>query len=396
MKYQYRKHPSRLSTIMVSFGAGNRTEFGREYPCGIAHFMEHMRFKGATSRSAKELLQFVAYYGGEMNAWTSEDVAAYHITIPEENLEQGFQAINDIVYPTFPQNEVEKEREVVCQEIRAYDDDLDDNVYQEVMKWAFSNGLMYPVLGFEETVRKTKREDLVRFNKEFYTNEHMLVTLVSRNNHSYLVEKYIGIPDDTLSFMPPADKVEYGNNIVGVIKKDGAVQTNVSVSYGSQEIHDLIRNERAACKVFNMFFGANDDSKLFLRLREDLGLVYDICSSWHDMMDGTLFTIETETEPDKKDDVLNAILNVVEGVIKQPPTEEELQRAKNRLKSEIYSVFDTSKSAANLLVQEAFYGITVDSKHLADIDAVTSDKIQEIAKKIFDGNRYVAIGMGTD
>jgi len=381
---------------MVSYGAGSRNEFGKDYPCGIAHFMEHMRFKGEANRTAKELLQFVAFHGGSMNAWTSEDIATYHITIPDEKIEEAFQAMNDIVYPTFPQDELVKEREVVCQEIRAYDDDLDDNVYQEVMKWAFSNGLMYPVLGFEETVRNTTREDLVAFNKEFYTTEHMLVTLVARNNHEHLVEKYLGVPNDVLCFAPIADKVEYGEGIVGVIKKEGVVQTNVSISYGSQEIHDLVRNKRAACKVFNAFFGANDDSKLFLRIREDLGLVYGIHSSWHDMMDGTLFTIETETEPDKKDDVLNAILNVVDGVVNQPPTEEELQRAKNRLKSALYGAFDTSGSTASMMIHEAFYGMNFDSAYMAEIDAVTADEVQEIAKKIFDGNRYIAIGMGTD
>lgn len=383
---------------MVTFGAGNRLEFDKNYPCGIAHFMEHMRFKGSKSRTAKQMLMEIAYNGGDMNAWTSEDAVSYFITIPEENIETAFKVMHDIVHePIFPQKEMEKEQEVVCQEIRAYDDEMHDNIYQETMKWAFSNNLMYPVVGFEDTVRQITRDDLVRFDRDFYNPEQMLVSLASKNNHSFLVEKYLGIPDDNFKIPPRTKETEYGPSFVGEIKKDGVIQTDIMVTFGGPHAHDIYFTNRPAVCIFDMIFGASDDSRLFMNLREDSGLVYGVSSSVHDMLDGSLFAIHTETEPDKKDRVLQAIDDEVDRMLNEAPTEEELQRAKNRYKSHMYHMLDRSYYMADMMLEEEMYGHKFDSSYLAEIDSITSNDVLDVAQAILGrGNRYVAIGMGTN
>lgn len=399
MRYKFKKHPSRLATLMVAFGAGSRIEFGRDYPAGMAHFMEHMRFKGTEKLTAKEILKMIAHAGGSSNAWTSEDTAGYHVTIPEENIEVAFRVMADVVKnPTFPKEEMEKEREVVCQEIRMYDDEISENAHNETMLWAFSNSLASPILGFESSVRSVTQNDLIRFNKEFYNNEQMLIVLAAQNDYSHWVEKYFGIPDDSLVFPAPAPDVKYGNSIAGEIRKEGQLQNHISISFGSEKLHKLTSDPvlRGVRKVTNTIFGGNDDSRLFLRIREDLGLVYGINSCFADYMDGTLFTIVTDTEPGKSKQVIDSIEEEIDKMCKSKPTEEELQRAKNRIKSHVYSVLDSSIGTADITVLEEFYGLRFDSQYFAQIDAVTADEVHQFAQSIFDGNKYVAIGMGTE
>jgi len=222
------------------------------------------------------------------------------------------------------------------------------------------------------------------------------VVLAAKHDYNHFVEKYFGIPDDVLIMPPPDKDVQYGKSIAGEIKKKGLLQTHISISFGSPELHEITSDlaTRGVRKVFNMIFGGNDDSKLFLKVREDLGLVYGIHSGFCDYMDGTLFSIGTNTEPDKKDQVIDAIEGEINKICEFKVTEEELQRARNRIKSAVYGSLDTSIGAADISVVEEFYGHRFDSKFFAQIDAVTADEVFQLANTIFGGKKYVAIGVG--
>jgi len=382
---------------MVATGAGNRVEFDTEYSSGIAHFMEHMRFKGTYERTAKDLLKTVAHNGGEMNAWTSEDNSGYYITIPEENIEVAFDCLAGVaLYPIFPEYEIAKEKDVVGQEIMSEEDDIDENLYQETMLWAFSNSLTYPILGFKDSVANITRDELLKFNKEFYNKEQLLVVLSARDDYSHFMEKYFGIPDGVLAFRPSLSNVKYGKSVAGKIKKEGYPQSSIMMSFGSDKIHHAAHHNRALLHVFNTMFGAEDDSRLFMRIREDLGLVYGIDSILHNALDGTLFSITTEAESYKEDTIVAAINEEINKMCSDKPTSEELVRAKNRLKSSLYGFLDTSLGKSNLVVKEEFHNYSVDSKFLAQIDSVTVDEVFQMSKDVFSGNKYVAIGTGTD
>ena len=159
MRYKYRRHPSKLATLMVTFGAGSRVEHNTEYPKGIAHYMEHVRLKGTETKTAKDLLRQTADAGGSWNAWTSDDLVSYYMTIPEENIEVAFECLSDIILnPIFPQDELTKEQEVVCQEIRMNNDEIDTLVHYKLMGMAFDNSLTIPRVGYEESVRSITRD----------------------------------------------------------------------------------------------------------------------------------------------------------------------------------------------------------------------------------------------
>ena len=395
MRYIYRKHPSKLATLMVTFGAGSRVEFESKYPSGIAHFMEHVRFKGTKSYTAKDLLDITARSGGSWNAWTSEDLVSYHMTIPEENIETAFKCLSEIIIrPSFPKEELKKEQEVVCQEVRMYDDDIDSLVQQKMFASIFENSLAIPIIGTEESVRQITRKNIVDFNKEFYSKEHMLITLAAPNDHEHLVEKYFGIPDNTLLFPPKSKKIKYKKPKYQEVVKPEQLQNVISVGFAGSALRKATLKKRAAVKVFNTIFGGGDTSRLFLRVREDLGLVYGIGSYVVDGMDGSMMDIYTSTEPENTETVIGAINEEIEKMKADPPKNEDMERANNIILSSYYGSLDTSLSAANKTLVEEFFGQPAGSEFLAQIREVTPKEVQEVANDVFNCSQYLVVGTG--
>lgn len=396
MRYRFKKHPSKLATLMVTFGAGARVEHGTEYPAGIAHFMEHMRFKGTDTRSAKDLLRVTAEAGGSWNAWTSNNNVSYHMTIPEENIEVAFDCLSDIIKnPTFPEDEMLKEHGVVCQEIRMGDDQIEHLVDRRLMDIIFDNSLTSPICGSKESVCSITRQNLLDFNEEFYSSEHMLIILGASGDHRDLVEKYFGMPDDVLLFSGPAENVSYGPAATDKVFKEGQLQDYISICFGGQDIRELSIKSRAATKVFTSIFGSGETSRLWLKIREDLGLVYGAGSYLSHQMDGSIYEIYASTEPKNSETLIEAANEEIDRFLKDGATEQELKMVKNIIKSQFYITMDTSYGVSSMVIPEEFFGFTVGPQFLTEIEQITLKDVQDVAKKIFSGTRYIVIGTGT-
>lgn len=390
MRYRFRQNTSKMATLVATFPVGSRVEYNTNYPHGIAHFMEHFRFQGTEKYSARDLTTKVAYYGGSWNAYTSEDLVAYYITLPEDNLEQGFELLSQVVlHPTFPEQELEREKGVVCQEVRMYEDDISDLVYNNLVGRAFDNAKARNIVGTEDTVNSITRDHLVDFDNEFYTRDNMLVSLVARNDYSDLVEKYFGTIDDKLYVPVVKDFNLLASSFRDTTHKDGLIQETVYVSYG---VRTSSPEDRVVGRVCNSILGANNDSRLFMNLREDKGLVYGVYSGIHNTFDGGLYSIVTETDPEHTEVVIAEIDKEVERMKTDLPTDEELTRAKNRIRSAEYSREESSQALSHMPTSEEFYGYYYGDKYLDDIFAVTAEEVRDYARRMFSNNKYVVIG----
>lgn len=393
MKYQFRQHPSKLATLAVTYGGGRRAE--RNVPEGIAHFMEHFRFKGTEKYTSKELTRLVAFHGGSWNAFTSDDLVSYHISIPAEKVEEACEYLSQItLHPTFPEDELEREKEVVCQEVRMYEDDISALVHWDMMGSIFSNTLARRIVGTEDSVRSITRDDLERFNRDIYSPEHMLVSLSAPDDRLDLVEKYFGIPDDILVYPAKDVNPKYAPGFSHKVYKDGLIQQTLVVAFAGEGMYDLAK--RPVGKVFNAIFGGGSDARLFDRIRDDMGLVYGIYSSMQHNMDGDVFSIGTETDPENVSKVLETVDEEIVKISSELVADEELQRAKNRIRSSEYRGLDSSESACFKSVYEEFYGLESGSKYLADIDAVTAEQVREFAQNVFSKNKYTVIGLSEE
>jgi len=379
-----------MATLAVTYGGGRRAE--RNVPNGIAHFMEHFRFKGTEKYNCKELTRLVAFHGGSWNAFTSDDLVSYHISIPSEKLEEACEYLSQItLHPTFPEEELEREKEVVCQEVRMYEDDIGSLVHWDMMGKVFNNSLAYNIVGTEQSVRSITKADLEKFNQDVYNREHMLFTLSAPDDREDLIEKYFGIPDDVLVYPPRDISPQYASDFSSKVYKDGLIQQTLSIGFAGDGMYDL--SMRPVGKVFNAIFGAGSDARLFDRIRDDMGLVYGIYSSMQHHMDGTIFTIGTETDPENVSTVLETVDEEIERISHELVTSEELQRAKNRIRSSEYRAVDSSEGACYKAVYEEFYGFESGSSYLANIDAVSAEQVRDFAQNVFSKNKYTVVGL---
>lgn len=391
MRYRYIKHNSKLASVAITFGAGNRLEYRSQYPKGIAHFLEHMVFKGTKSHTSKELSNKIASAGGHWNAWTSEDLVCFHASIPEENIETALECLSDVVSNAiFPADELKKERKVVIQEVRMYDDDMDSLVHDRMLQSIFCNSLSNPIIGTENSVSSIERNDVVQFYEDYYKRDNMLVTLGSRKNHHKLTHKYFGEVDDKLFITSPDYNIIYNKPSESYVHKSMQLQDHISICFCGQKVRTLV-DKREAAKVFSVIFGGSEVSRLFSKVRNDMGLVYGIYANMYNYMDGTLFSIDTSTEPKNTQKVIGAINKEIDHIIGSI-SKNELQTAKNVIKNTVYSAQDLSLSSVIQEIYKEFYGYNIGERLLDKVNEVTIEDVDDIANAIFNDNRYMVIG----
>jgi predicted Zn-dependent peptidase len=176
------------------------------------------------------------------------------------------------------------------------------------------------------------------------------------------------------------------------IEKEGQLQNIIRIAWGGSGLDDEALHHRARLDVFSGVLGRGGASRLYLKIREELGLVYGIGCGFDDNMDGTLFEIGTATEPENEAVLLKEVDQEIERIQDTMPTEEELVCAKNGIKSGEYRAADSSYATALKVGDEVFYGDLGTDDYLAAVDRVTAEDVCEVAKKVFSGNRYMVIG----
>ena len=396
MKYRYQKHASKYITVMATFPAGSMVEFGSEYPNGIAHLREHMAFKTISGEAAKAFNDKVARYGGMANAWTSESLCSYYIQMPEDQVDMALSCLFDLMCPTFPEEELDKEREVVKQEIRMYIDDLDTLVRERMNQLVFKNYLSRNIAGTEESVSSITRQNLVDFNKEFYKSSNMLLTLVAPKNYVGLVKKYFGSDDrfdvDYKNYY--TGEIEYRPSKSAKVFKQDQQQDSIMISFGSPTLHNTTKQLKPVHSVFNAIFGSGMNGRLFSSIREDLGLVYGIGGYLDYDFGGTVYSIHTSTEPGNTKKAIKGIGKEIEKIVADGVTDDELEIAKNKIKGAVYSSLDTSMGAISEILNGEIYGFDVGLGLIDKVNKVTVKDVNKLAQTIFSGNRYVVIGTG--
>lgn len=392
MIYKYTRHPSKLTTVQIVFDGGLKSEFDNKYPNGLAHFMEHLRFKGSNKYTSKELIKSMSRIGSMWNAYTSEDLVSYFITLPDENIDAGLELLSHIVlYPVFPENEINTERNVVKQEIRMYNDDISEVNYQDIMGKIFKNYLSVPVQGTEDSVDKITRQHILDFNSRIYTRDFSIY-IVGQNNHNDLVEKHFG-PNDGAFRLTPSEKVEYADSINSTIEREGFEQSSLIMAYGGLPVENVIKNE-AATKVFDRIFGRGIDSRLSSSIRQDKGLVYGIWANSNQNREGSLFFISTLSQKENLDEIIETAQGEIDKIKAEMVSDDELIRAKNMIKSHIYKTMESSQDVSEKRVEQDIYGTSELNRLIKEMDSVSIEDVYEVANQIFSGKEYIQKAIG--
>ncbi|MFH1799081.1 MAG: pitrilysin family protein [Candidatus Omnitrophota bacterium] len=370
-------------SLGIWIGIGGRYESSKK--SGISHLVEHMLFKGTLRRSANELKESIEGVGGTFNGFTSDEVTCYMVKVPVKYTEEGIDVLADMVLNAkFDDADLEKERFVVCEEIKMYQDQPADHVLDILSKimWP-GNALGRSLTGSMDTVKAMKREELVKFRDDNYHPANISVVaagravpdkifeLVNQRFGSFAKKKNSGFNVPCVNQSKPRIKVCRGNTN----------QTHIAMGF---HIPEANIQDRFAIKLMNVILGGNMSSRLFDQLREKYGLCYDISSAYKRHSDIGELQIHAGVDNKKAVKSVIAILDELKKLKDIGITEGELTRAKEYTKGQFLLALEQT-STRMLWLGERFMvhkEIPEVKEILGRVDAVNSDEVQKVSGKI--------------
>ncbi len=353
---------------------------------GIAHFVEHMLFKGTANRSAEDIAQTVDSIGGQLDAFTAKEYSAYYIKVLDEHLPLSLDVLSDIVLrPAFRQEDIEREQQVVLEEIKMVEDTPDDLVH-ELFTQAYWEGhpLGRPILGSQESVGSITREALLEYFRRAYTADNMIVVAVGNLEHArlrQLVEQvFADLPlhgEHGVDTPPPAVPAI-------TVRKKEIEQTHICL--GSQA-YSQAHADRYVGYVLNTLLGGSMSSRLFQNVREKRGLAYSVFSGMSAYRDAGLLTVYAGCARERVDQVLDLIVEELRGVTAEPVPDVELRRSKDHLKGSLMlGLESTSSRMSHIARQEIYFNAQYSlDEMLAGIEAVSVEDLTRVARDLLLG-----------
>ena len=367
---------------------------------GIAHFCEHVTFKGTTRRTAIDVIHCLEQVGGDLNAFTTKTDTVYYSAILKDHLPRAIDLLTDIVFHSvYPQKEIDKEVEVICDEIESYNDSPAELIYDEFENIIFrGHPLGHSILGTAERVRKFTTEDALRFTKKHYQPMNSvffaygnidfdnLLSLLEKENGCKVkvkgeTEKPIEIPLPALSkYQPQTVKIDKHTH-----------QAHVMIGNRAYSIHD--KRRMALYLLNNILGGPGMSARLNLALRERRGLVYTVDSSMVSYSLTGIWAIYFGCDADDLDECMSLVRAELDRFIDIPLTDDELSVAKQQIKGQIGIACDNRENLA-LDFGKGFlhYGWKKDISTLyRNIDAITAEEVQAVAHELFPEERLTKL-----
>lgn len=388
MKFLFHPTSQRMVTILVGFKAGARAETGK-YSHGLAHFCEHMMFKGTAKRDYLQLNRDMAYLGGDFNAYTDYEKVVYHIKVPFENFEAALEIFSDmILHPLFPADELEKEKDVVQSELLRKYDSVHALLYDAFYERFFEDRLAVSVLGTEESISGFSRDELVSFYKEYYNPEHGIVMVTGNLEQSLVSEsltKYFGPESYSAAFVDVPD-FKYKPVFNVVEHRENTEQTYLVMAYPGLSFQSPSK-EHVLDILLNNILGSDMDSRLFTEVREKNNLCYQVGMGSSAYLNSGYTSIYSELSKANLEKAIEIINQEVDKITTELVTEEELQRAKNKDKSDLYSLLDSSSAYSSDLFMRELFGLPSLDEEIKLVDEITREEIKEYAAKRLDKSK---------
>ena len=300
----------------------------------MTHFLEHMCFKGTTSRSAEEIANEMDFLGGEMNAFTSQEVTSFYATVLSENATHAGNLLGDLLTNSvFDPVELERERAVVLEELAESKDDPEDRVMENLFRIYFGDHPFgAPILGTEQSIGQFSQASVQKYFKDHYHPGNLFVTIagnVQWNEMSDSLEKAfknISASHSSSPIIPPAPAFSR------MEEEDDYEQVHLCIGLrGLPQPHPL----QTALRVLTTHLGGGMSSRLFQEIREKRGLAYSVFSSPLSFSDGGIVRIAASTRPSRREELASVLVDELRRLETVPLTTGELTRSKNQLKSSL-------------------------------------------------------------
>lgn len=375
--------------------SGSRHE--REDQSGLSHFLEHMLFKGTPRRTATQIAEAMDGVGGQLNAFTEKEQTCYYARVMDQHLPRALDILSDMFLNSlFDPAELEREKGVILEEIKMYEDAPDEMVF-DVFTSSVWDGhpLGRPILGSREVISGLDRERLVQFMEERYLPSRLLVSAAGHVDHDMVAEKVGqwfqgGRPAEPLPLVPGGTPESNPRRIVQYRDSE-----QVYVCYGVQGLA-VTDERRYAMLVLDSVLGGSMSCRLFQEIRERRGLVYTVCTFQNTYRDCGLFGVYAGTSAEKVEEVLRLSREILEEVRQDGIRPEELERAREHLKGSIALAMEsTSHRMMRLARTQSFHGRIIPLEEVIErVDAVSHEDILDLARTLLAPERFTLAVLG--
>jgi len=377
-----------VTTVMLATKYGAMYETAEEK--GIAHFIEHLCFKGTEKRSVKQIADEVEKVGGILNAFTHEEVTAYHVKLPSEHLGIAMDVIFDVFFnASFPEAEIEKEAGVICEEIKMYHDNPRAHVLDRIKENLYEGAAGMFIGGTEENVRGMSREQLFKRHREVYVSSNAVLCVVGNNDFDEVVAIAKRLQMSDVRCQMSGRRLEIKERAIkNFEKRDGVHQVNLAIGF---HFPCSSEKERYAAEVFSAILGEGMSSKLFSEVREKRGLVYGVKTELDLGRNYGYMIIWAGTDSSNAKKVVDICLDEF-GKMGEI-SEEELATAKiqvvgnRRVESE-----GSSETAVNLIMEE----LTGDAEDYYNYEKRINEVSLDDIKKLAGISEYASFSLGPD
>jgi predicted Zn-dependent peptidase len=384
----------RSVSVGIWIGSGSRRETPEQN--GISHFIEHMLFKGTTTRSAEDIARAVDALGGNLDAFTAKELVCFNTKVLDQHLSQAFDVLADLVLnPMFREEDIEKEKGVILEEIKM-EADSPDYLVHEIFSANFwkDHTLGKPILGTPQSVRRFDTTMIRDFYSSVYSPANLVVTAAGHLTHRGLT----GLVEQYFASLPPRadappDPVPSTHARIALRNKKSLEQVHLCLGVPS---FPLPHPDRFACYVMNTLLGGGMSSRLFQNIRERQGLAYAVFSELNPYRDTGCLSIYAGTSVESARQVVGSITAEFRQLKGDRVSDEELRRAKDHLKGSLMlGLESTASRMSNLARQEMYFGrfFTLDEL-VESIESVTAEDVRRIAQTFFDPRQIALTILG--
>lgn len=374
--------------IDILVGAGSQCDPANKK--GLAHFVEHMMFRGTKKRGYKQISIDALKLGGHLNAFTERDTTTYTLDVPFRQWEAALDILTDLYMdPQFPVDDVEKEKTIILEEIDMYNDIPSEFLMDRFMETMYPNHPFgVPILGNRDSVQQIDRDDILHFYEQAYFDKTLTISISGR----VMPEQILPILEEKLGKKPTTSVLQIEK--VNLERKKQIIRYHREVDQGQILLGvpapGLEDEDRVAIQVMNAILGGNEISRLYQRIREEKGLAYAVDTSHEAWLGAGSFVVSVGLDHRKIHEVEQIILEEWERMMTEPVSEEELMVARNSLEGSKIMELEGAGSYNAHMGAMAVRGLPADpEEELKNVQDVSAEDVLRVAQRILDPNQYV-------
>lgn len=374
-------------------GAGSRDE-GKGYE-GISHFIEHMFFKGTANRTARQLAESMEAVGGQLNAFTTKEYTCYYAKVLDVDLDLAIGVLSDMFFQSlFNEMEIEKEKNVVIEEIKMYEDSPDELIHDIFAEYVWNDHpLGRPILGTVDSIRSLNREKILHYMEHHYAPDNLVIAVAGKINNEEVVQKLTPIFKDfkrgcrrVLEETPAGQAIERY-----VIKDTEQMNLVIGVPGLGQNDEDIY-----PMHTINNILGGGLSSRLFQEIREQRGLAYSIYSYHSTYVDAGLFAIYAGTRPNNTREVIECILSEIGKLKIAGITAQELERTKAQIKGSLYLGLESVSSRMSRLgkTELSYDKVLTPEDVVRKLEKVTLEDVHRVVNRLWQEDKICLTMLG--